>query len=186
MILRGLAVLFSVIVVIALSAMPGGAQTAPRTAWGQPDLGGILDFRTITPLDRPTSMGEKVFLSPEETAALEQEVVAREIDLANREARRTKATQSVDQGEDGAPGFYNSLWLDGGTTSTGRMSLVIYPPNGRMPSWTPEAQRLVDARREFLSEHPADSWLDRNTSDRCIVGFNAGRPISPSLRPALA
>ena len=176
---RCFAVLFSVTVVIALSAMSAAAQTAPRTPWGQPDLQGILDFRTITPLERPEAQAEKEFLTAEEAANLEREAVDRNTDLANRSARRTEVTRSVDQGEEGAPGFYNNFWLDGGTTSTGRTSLIIDPPNGRIPPLTPEAQRVVGARREYLSEHPADSWLDRNTSDRCIVGFNAGPPITP-------
>ena len=179
---RCCAVLFSVIVVIAviaLSAIPAAAQTAPRTAWGQPDLGGIWDFRTITPLERPEELGDQEFLTQEEAANLEREVVDRNIELANREARRTEVTESVDRGEEGAPGFYNNFWLDGGTTSTGRTSLVVEPPNGRIPDLTARGQRMADARREYREEHPADSWLDRNTSDRCIVGFNAGPPITP-------
>ena len=176
---RSCAVLFSVIAVMALSAVPAAAQTAPRTPWGQPDLQGIWDFRTITPLQRPEGLADQEFLTAEEAANLEQDSVDRNERLLNRAARRTEATQSVDRGEDGAPGFYNNFWLDGGTTSTGRTSLIIDPPNGRIPPLTPEAQRVEDAQREYLSEHPADSWLDRNTSDRCMVGFNAGPPITP-------
>ncbi len=127
----------------------------------------------------PEAQAGKEFLTAEEAANLEREAVDRNTDLANRAALRTEVTRSVDRGEDGAPGFYNNFWLDGGTTSTGRTSLIIDPPNGRIPPLTPEAQRVVNARREYLSEHPADSWLDRNTSDRCIVGFNAGPPITP-------
>ena len=44
---------------------------------------------------------------------------------------------------------------------------------------TVSGQRRADARRAYLREHPADSWLDRTASDRCIVGFNAGPPITP-------
>ena len=44
---------------------------------------------------------------------------------------------------------------------------------------TESGQERADARREYLREHPADSWLDRSTSDRCILGFNAGPPITP-------
>ena len=179
---RCVAVLCSVVmlpVVIALSAAPAAAQNAPRTAWGHPDLGGVWDFRTITPLQRPRSLADQEFLTQEETANLEQEVVARNIELANRDARRTEVTRSVDQGEEGAPGFYNNFWLDGGTTSTGRTSLIIDPSDGRIPPLTPEAQGRVDARRVYLDENPADSWMDRNTSDRCLVGFNAGPPITP-------
>ena len=176
---RYVAASLSVIVVITLSVIPAAAQNVPRTPWGQPDIQGIWDFRTITPLERPTALADKEFLTTEEAANLEQETVDRNERLLQRDARRTEATASVDLGEDGAPGFYNNFWLDGGTTSTGRTSLVIDPPNGRIPPLTAEAQQAVEARRAYLRDHPADSWLDRNTSDRCIVGFNAGPPITP-------
>ena len=176
---RCFAALLSAIVIITLSDIPGAAQTVPRTPGGQPDIQGIWDFRTITPLERPAALADKEFLTAEEAANLEQETVERNERLLQRDAQRTEVTASVDQGEDGAPGFYNNFWLDGGTTSTGRTSLIIDPPNGRIPPLTAEAQRAVDARRAYLRDHPADSWLDRNTSDRCIVGFNAGPPITP-------
>ena len=164
---------------VILNAQAQDSASVPRTAWGQPDLQGIWDFRTITPLQRPEELGAQALLTEEEVANLERAVIDRNAELANREARRTEVTASVDRGEDGAPGFYNNFWLDGGTTSTGRTSLIIDPPNGRIPSLTPEAQQRADERRAYLSEHPADSWLDRNTSDRCMVGFNAGPPITP-------
>ena len=176
---RCVAALLSMIGVITLSVVPAAAQSVPRTPWGEPDIQGIWDFRTITPLERPTALADKEFLTAEEAANLEQETVERNERLLERDARRTEVTASVDQGEDGAPGFYNNFWLDGGTTSTGRTSLVIDPPNGRIPPLTAEAQQTVEARRAYLRDHPADSWLDRNTSDRCIVGFNAGPPITP-------
>ena len=56
--------------VVSLSALPVAAQTAPRTAWGQPDLRGVWDFRTITPLQRPESLAEQEFLTEEEAANL--------------------------------------------------------------------------------------------------------------------
>ncbi len=164
------------IVGLAVSAT---AQDAPRTSWGAPDLQGIWDFRTITPLQRPASAGDQAELTAEEAAAAEQATINRNIELANREARRTESTNSVDVGEDGAPGFYNNFWLDSGTRSTGRTSLIVDPPDGRIPAYTPEAEREIEAMRAYQAEHPADSYTDRNTSDRCIVGFNAGPPITP-------
>ena len=167
--------------VVSLSALPVAAQTAPRTAWGQPDLRGIWDFHTITPLQRPESVAEQEFLTEEEAANLEQEVLDRNADLANRPALRTEVTESVDRGADGAPGFYNNFWLDRGTRAVGtrRTSLIIDPPNGRIPDLTASGQRTADARRAYRQEHPADSWVDRSAYDRCILGFNAGPPITP-------
>ena len=152
-----------------------------RTAWGQPDLQGIWDFRTITPLERPEELGDKAFLTEEEAASLEQEVVARNIRLDNRPAERTTAAEQVDRRDDGSPGFYNNFWLDRGTSTIGtrRTSLIIDPPNGQLPTLSANGQRAADARRAYREEHPSDSWLDRSTSDRCLLGFNAGPPISP-------
>ena len=178
---RCLAAVFTVIAGVALSAIPAVAQTAPRTAWGQPDLGGIWDFRTITPIERPEELGDKAFLTEEEAANLEQEAVDRDVRLFNREAQRTEAGASVDSGTDGAPGAYNNFWMDRGTRpiETRRTSLIVDPPNGRFPELSPVGQRRTDERRAYLEEHAADSYVDRNTSDRCIVGFNAGPPITP-------
>ena len=55
---RVLASVRVVAVVVPLLALPAAAQTVPRTAWEQPDLRGIWDFRTITPLQRPESLAE--------------------------------------------------------------------------------------------------------------------------------
>ena len=75
----------AVAVLVALGssgAMPASAQTTiPRTAWGQPDLQGIWDFRTITPLERPEDLAEQEFWTEEEAASLEQEAVDRKTAL---------------------------------------------------------------------------------------------------------
>ena len=182
---RVLVFVSAVAVLVALvswGAAPAAAQTAvPRTAWGQPDLQGIWDFRTITPLERPEELAEQEFLTEEEATNLEQEVVDQNARLLTRPAERTTAGGNVDRRSDGTPGFYNNFWLDRGTTtvSTGRTSLIVDPPNGRLPALTASGQQRADARRAYLREHPADSWLDRSTSDRCLLGFNAGPPITP-------
>ncbi|MEE2790317.1 MAG: hypothetical protein VX453_01645 [Acidobacteriota bacterium] len=178
---RCLALGLTVIVVELLVSTGAPAQSlVPRTAWGQPDLQGVWDFRSITPLQRPEELADREFLTVEEVAGLEQATIDREEDLLNRPARRTTAGGSVDRGEDGALGAYNDFWLDRGTTIVGnrRTSLIVDPPNGRMPARTAEATKRAEARRDYQREHPADSWEDRGLNDRCM--FTTGLPIVPS------
>ena len=175
---RCLAAVFTVIVGVALAPVFAAAQSAnttapPQTAWGQPDLQGIWDFRTITPLQRPEDLADQEFLTAEEAANLEQEAADRDARLWEQGARRAEAGGNV--------GAYNNFWMDRGLKAVGtrRTSLIVDPPDGRIPPLTPEGQRRADARREYLRAHPADSWLDVNSAGRCIVGFNAGPPMEP-------
>ena len=171
------------VAVVSLAAVPAVAQTdVPRTEWGQPDLQGVWDFRTITPMQRPERLGDQEFLTAEEAANLDQEAADREVRLWDRPALRTEAGASVDRGVDGAPGSYNNFWLDRGTNTVGtrRTSLIVDPPNGRMPALTPAGQRRADEGREYREAHPADSWVDFSAGVRCILGFNAGPPMTPS------
>ncbi len=156
-------------------AMPAlaAAQDAPRTGWGAPDLQGVWDFRTITPLERPEDLGDKAFLTEEEAAQREQSAVDRAAQLLEREAQRTEAGGNV--------GAYNDFWMDQGTNIVGtrRTSLIIDPPNGRLPDLTEAGrERARIDRGSFTVESPA-TYTDLNTYDRCIQGFNAGPPIAP-------
>ena len=164
-----------VVAVVSLAAVPGVAQTtAPQTAWGQPDLQGVWDFRTITPMERSEDLADKEFLTEEEAAHLDQEAVARDVRLWEQAARRTEAGGDV--------GAYNNFWMDRGTRTIGtrRTSLIIDPPNGRYPPMTPEGQQRADARRDDLRDNPA-AWVTSFSSGvRCILGFNAGPPMNPS------
>ena len=170
----------TVIAVAALAPLPAAGQTMPRTSWGDPDLQGTDTHKTITPLQRPTGLAAQEFLTREETADLEQATVDQNRRLLNRPARRTAVTESVDRGEDGAPGFYNNFWIDRGTTSTGRTSLIVDPPDGRIPPLTSAAQRREDARAEMRrARGPADVWTDLDLNDRCML-WSAGPPMVPT------
>ena len=105
--------------------------------------------------------------------SLERETVARNQELLEAPPRRTEAGGNV--------GGYNNFWMDRGTTAieTRRTSLVIDPLDGRLPDLTEVGRERSEAWQTYLTEHGADSYTDRNTSDRCIVGFNAGPPITP-------
>ena len=192
---RYLAAVVAVIAIVALTPLAAAAQAEtaadlPRTAWGTPDLQGVWDFRSITPMERPDDLADTEFLTAEEAARLEQETLARNEELLNRPAERTSATESVDSGENGAPGFYNNFWLDRGTTIVGtrRTSLVVDPANGKMPALTPEAdakQAALRAAREGVVTHAPTpgGWVEDFGSNglqlRCITGFNSGPPMTP-------
>ena len=165
----------AVVVIVSLSAVPAVAQSdAPQTAWGQPDLQGVWDFRSITPLQRPERLENQEFLTEEEAAELEQAAVARDAAAWDREARRTEAGGNV--------GAYNNFWMDRGQKAVGtrRTSLIVDPPNGRMPEQTTAAQQRAGVRRDYRREHPADGPEDFSNGVRCILGFNAGPPFTPS------
>ncbi|MEE2792148.1 MAG: hypothetical protein VX453_10990 [Acidobacteriota bacterium] len=180
-----LAAVAAVTVVSGLSAEAQG--NGPRTSWGKPDLQGVWDFRTITRMERPEEYGDREVLTPEEAAALDQAAVDRETALWNLAAQRTEVGENVDRrsavgSSRGAPGSYNQFWIDSGTRTidTRRTSLITYPPNGRYPNLTTAGQRRAEERRAYAAEHPADSWEDFSSGVRCILGFNAGPPFTPS------
>ena len=177
--------------IVVVSGVLVIAQEVPRVASGRPDLQGVWDFRTITPMERPEDQAEEV-LSDEEAANLDQAAIEREVNLASRPARRTEIDPSgnVDRGVDGAPGSYNNFWFDRGTTviSTRRTSLVIDPSTGRIPPLTSEAQKkrddLAEVRKNTGPHEPIPGgWVEDLGSNglqvRCIVGFNSGPPMTP-------
>ena len=131
-----------------------------RTPWGDPDLQGTWTNTTTTPLQRPTDLADKEFLTAEEHAVRDQQV-ALSVDLDNR-YRPTDAETPV------SVGAYNNYWMERGTLST-RTSLIIDPPDGRLPPMTPEEQALQNRGHvSTFSSSRFDSVEDFNALDRCI------------------
>ena len=162
---------------IGLLAPAGAAaQSAdtqpPRTAWGDPDLGGVWDFRTITPLERPEELGDKAFLTEEEVAAAEQKAVDRDRFMNEKPAERATKGGNV--------GAYNWFWMDFGTAAvaSGRTSLIVDPPNGRRPQMTPAAAEAWSKRPPWGQEPPPDSYTDMSVFDRCVGSM--ALPIYPT------
>ena len=154
------------LVVIALTLLAQGLVTAQgpkwtpsRTADGQPDLQGIWDFRSATPLERPPQFAGKNTMTAEEVEAYELRAAARE---DGRPPDDPRTEQSV----------HPSWWLDYGKTvvKTRQTSLIVDPPDGRIPAFTPEAQTRIAARRAAARSHgPADSYEDRSLFERCLT-----------------
>ncbi len=155
-------------------------SAVPRTATGHPDLQGVWDYRTITPLERPKELGNKAFFTAQEAAQYEkQENQRQNRDLIDPE-------QGGLQYPPGGVVPYNEFWYDRGNKVAGtkRTSLIIDPPDGRLPPWTAQGQNLADeraaqARNDQLGHPKADSWEDRPLQERCLMGLNAGPPMTP-------
>ena len=153
----------------AKTAARAGAFRAPRTTWGEPDLQGIWDFATITPMERPKELAGKEVLTAEEAADFERRT------LQQRNPDRRDGGSQADVGR-----AYNQFWWDYGTKVVGthRTSLVVDPPDGRVPALTPEGQKRADARTA-IRQGPPSGPEDRNLWERCILGGNAGPPMAP-------
>jgi hypothetical protein len=159
-----------------VSAQAGGASkssAAPRTADGRPDLQGVWSFAVITPFERPTDLGDKTVLTDQEAAEFEKETNAR---AKQDEGRQRGTAADVNRA-------YNDFWYDRGTrlAATKQTSIVVDPPNGRIPPLTAQGQVRADQRAAARKTRgPADGPEDRSLAERCLVGFNAGPPFAPS------
>src|SRR3974390_2705709 len=132
----------SVVIAVA-SAAPASAAgpgPAPRLADGHPDLQGVWDYRTITPMQRPVELGTKAFFTEEEAAAWER----------NENHRLDRDNMDLETGASiypkGGVVPYNEFWYDRGNKVVGtkRTSLIVDPPNGRFPAMTPEGKMRAD------------------------------------------
>src|SRR5688500_2886438 len=122
----------------ATASSPAAGWKAPRTPDGRPDLQGVWSFATLTPLERPRELADKAVLTAEEAAAFERLQLERQ----NKDNRSGQARQDVE-------GAYNNFWWDYGTKVIGtrRTSLIVDPPDGRMPPLTAEAQKRATGPR---------------------------------------
>lgn len=163
---------------------------APKTEYGHPDLQGVWNFSSNTPMQRPRQFADQEFLTREEVQAAitRQEAAAAAADAAAAIlVVNPEAPAATDN-----PGGYNDFWFEmANIGDTVRTSHIVYPLNGRIPSAVEGAQRQFGGLGpDIPSTRPVrfvvggiakDGPEDRGTSERCLVGFNSGPPFTPSL-----
>jgi hypothetical protein len=138
----------------------------PRLASGKPDLQGLWSNAVVTPLERPADLADKAFLTEEEA----REYEARRVETTNRDARPDSAEADILLA-------YNDFWWDSGNAGvrTRRTSLIVDPPDGRIPALTAQAQQRLAARPPPSADGPETQGL----STRCIYYGTAGPPMLP-------
>lgn len=144
-------------------------RVLPRTVYGQPDLQGVWDYRTLTPLERPREFAGKEFFTAEEAAEYERRAAQRDDGRPPGDPRSQPSVHAV-------------WWLDYGKRVVGtlRTSLIADPRDGRVPALTGEAQSRLASRREAnRGRGPADSPEDRSLWERCIT-----RGVPEGMLPA--
>ncbi len=166
------------------------AWSVPRTPDGRPDLQGYWTNVTITPVERPASASGPA-LTEEEASRLEKGVSDRVERLSqpsdpNRSAPPKGGDGSV--GAAGNVGGYNNFWIDSGdrvaiVNGERRSSLVVDPPDGRVPALTPEARkRQADRLAAFRGRGEYDNPESRPLGERCLLSFgsSSGPPMLPN------
>jgi len=162
----------------AAKAAPAGKRALPRTPWGDPDLQGVWNDATSTPLQRPNGVGEKGVLSDEEAAEFQDQLAG---DLS-RDRRDGGAEADVNRA-------YNEHWMDARRlkiTADRRTSLIVDPPDGRIPplvKLSPERAKIraerAAANARFNAGLPA-TYKDMSLPVRCII-----RTDSPPYLPTI-
>jgi len=168
---------FCILLASPVFGQSGDHAMPMRTPDGQPDVSGIFTFRTLTPLERPEQFEGVESLNPEDAATFEaSERTRRNRDLFDPE----KGALFYRPRAEGGVLSYNEFWYERGVelTSDKRTSLIIDPPSGRRPPRTPSAIATNRAAAAYRSEHRYDSYKNRSAADRCLMGFNAGPPMS--------
>jgi len=138
--------------------------TPPHTPWGDPDLQGIWNNGTITPIERPKELAGTQFLTDQQAAEQEERAAQSRVDSPPPK---------------GDPGTYNQFWFERGTkvVATKRTSLIVDTPDGRLPPLTPDGQRRDQERFRKLGPEalgssgngPFDSVEDISVVTRCIT-----------------
>ena len=143
----------------------------PRLPDGHPDLGGFWSNNTAIPLERPEAYAGREFLTDDEAKAVEQG--SRERTLA---ADRQATERPNEVGDYNAAFKEDAKWV----MANRRNSIITDPKDGKIPPVTPEAQKKLEAAREYHRLHYLSGPEDMTTFERCITTINSGPPMLPN------
>jgi hypothetical protein len=143
--------------------------TLGRTIDGQPDLQGVWANNSITPEERPEFFGTRETMTEKEMQFLARRVeeIQSDGDALFGDSLLNAAFSGNESSRDTETGNYDQQWMADRTLHN-RTSQVIDPPNGRYPQKTAQALQHAAELRAYAEQHPADSWLDRSLSERCV------------------
>ena len=173
-----LPLLFCFATLLAPATRAAGDYAVPATQWGLPDLQGVWNFSSNVPMQRPEEFGQRQYLTTEEAAT-------------RLEHYELGAGAGVAPPGTGIESYFDDIRVDNtGADGRIRTSHIIHPTDGRLP---PRAEGIIQVPggvARTSGERPVrfvvggigrDGPEDRGLSERCLVGFNAGPPFTPSL-----
>ncbi len=179
---RSIPLILSMSILIAVPSFAANNNAkdfkAPKTEFGHPEIRGVWNFSSNTPLQRPEEYGDREFLTKEEVEEIERRNIAR--------------SEAADNRRGGGVGGYNQFWVESlAQDDNYRTSLIVDPPNGRLPAMVkgaivqrgglgPDTGGELPVRFRVGGANK-DGPEARGLSERCLMGFNSGPPFMPSM-----
>ena len=169
-----IAVVVASLVPVGIAGQTSPSESSPRTPWGDPDLQGAWNNATTTPLERPLDLEGQEFLTDEEVSERDARV-AYERSTDRRDEDAPALGPSAPRGGRGTVAdverAYNDFWWERGSTiASNRTSIIVDPPDGRLPAMTSAGRdRLARGAAAAGARGPSDSYDDRRLGERCII-----------------
>jgi hypothetical protein len=158
--------LLALVLVPSAFALRASADREQRVQ--RPNLEGVWNSATATPLERPPQLKDKPFFTPAEAAQWEREYAKRNEEPSPAERAKSKGT-----------GTYNAFYREWGTrvVKTLRTSIITEPADGRIPALTPAAEAIKRRRVEGIRK--GDNPEELGLQDQCLMFLTSGPPLLP-------
>ena len=159
----------AIVVLIGAAMIAAAPASLPRTPDGHPDLQGVWDNSSLTPLERPANLADKEFFSDAEAA-----------DYESLDAYVERLKGRFGEPEGAVTGEANGIWRSPRRLGPDRRtSAIIQPASGRLPALTPFALGRLNALAGARKAHPADNPEELSINERCLI-WGADPPLFPT------